>query len=160
MRFSLPPHIAWPVFVIALLVMGMVTTIYSVIVATESPPQVVENYYEKALAWNDQQAEAAASQALGWDLHFSVEAQPSAPHTIAISLMDRSGAHVTNLAGTIRARRPDQVGIHAEQALTARQDGTYEAQLPLTQTGLWDFEIVAERQNERYVQTVRREIYQ
>lgn len=160
MRFSLPPHIAWPMFIIALLLMGMVATMYTVVIANRTPPQVVENYYEKALAWDEQQAQTAASEALGWTLNLSVEGQTAGPRAIAVSLRDASGALLTDLTGTIRAHRPDQIGAQAEQPLTVRADGTYEVQMTLPKTGLWDFEVIAERHDERFTQTVRREIYQ
>lgn len=161
MRISLPPHIAWPAFVISILLMGMVTTLYTVYLANQSPPQVVENYYEKALNWDSEQAVVAASQALGWDLQLAIvpSRTGATERTIKVTLLDAAGQPITNLEGTVRARRPDQIGILAETALTVRPDGSYEAHLPLAQRGLWDLEVVAQRDNERFVQTVRREIY-
>lgn len=162
MRISLPPHIAWPAFVISILLMGMVTTLYTVYLANQSPPQVVENYYEKALNWDSEQAVAAASQALGWDLQLAI-APPqteASERIIQVTLLDAAGQPITNLEGSVRARRPDQIGILAETPLMARPDGSYEGHLPLTKRGLWDLEVIVQREDERFVQTVRREIYQ
>ncbi len=162
MKELLPPHIAWPLFVVTLLVMGVSVAVGTLVMAnSDGGAQVVEDYYRKALDWDAHAAEAAATAALGWRVDLAVTPGASeAARILEIAFRDRDGRPVTGLSGTVRAFRPQWTAPVAVAALAEAGDapGVYRMSLPLTQSGLWDFEITAARDTLRYTKTFRKDL--
>lgn len=150
MRLNVPPHIAWPLFIVVLLLSG-IGGAFAVLVAARSDGgvQIVENYYEKAARWDDTAARQAASDALGWRVEARIEPFDSSKALQPVELLftDRAGEPVSDLTGTIRAFRPQRVQAVAEIPLNddPARPGIYRQLLPLEGEGLWDFEILARR---------------
>ena len=156
----LPPHIAWPLFIIAILATGISTVIVTVVAAhTDDGPQVIDDYYQKAVEWDAQMAEKAASDALGWKASFEILEPDTNPalRPTELTLLDREGRPLMALQGTIQARRPHLAGTVATIPLSPAPDrpGVYRQHLPIQQAGLWDFEIVAEQGSQRFQKTIR-----
>ncbi|WP_457653977.1 FixH family protein [Rhodocaloribacter sp.] len=162
MKELLPPHIAWPLFVVTLLVMGVSVAVGTLVMAnSDGGAQVVEDYYRKALDWDAHAAEAAATAALGWRVDLAVTPGTSeAARILEVAFRDRDGRPVTGLSGTVRAFRPQWTAPVAVAPLAETGDapGVYRMSLPLTQAGLWDFEITAARDTLRYTKTFRKDL--
>ncbi len=162
MKELLPPHIAWPLFVVTLLVMGVSVSVGTLVMAhSDGGAQVVEDYYQKALDWDAHVAEAAATDALGWRVE--IADAPGANETeriLEITFRDRDGQPVTELTGTVRGFRPQWASPVAMADLSEADDapGVYRLTLPLSQRGLWDFEITASRDSLRFVKIIRKDL--
>jgi len=160
MRLNVPPHIAWPLFVVVLLLSG-IGGAFAVLIAAKSDGgvQIVENYYEKAARWDDTAAQRAASDALGWKIEVRIEPFDSskALQPVELFISDRTGEPVTDLTGTIRAFRPQRVPAGAEIPLHGDVDrpGVYRQLMPLDGAGYWDFEILARRDTIRFETRLR-----
>lgn len=163
MLFRIPPHVAWPLFVIALLSLSVVTVTITVVAArSDGGAQVVEDYYQKAVTWDEKQALQAASDTLGWQVSLTVEPAPALgqPRPVTLLVIDRTGAPVDDLQGTLTAYRPQFARPVAEHPLAAVEGtpGVYRHALPITRPGLWDFDIVATRDTLRFHTRIRREV--
>ncbi len=163
-RLRLPPHITWPLFVVGLLSMSVATVTITVMASrSDGGAQVVEDYYQKAVNWDETAALQAASAALGWQIELTVAATSADEEgrPVEIMLRTRDGQPVDQARGAIRAFRPHRANVVAERTLVA-VDGTpglYRQTLPIQQTGLWDFEITATQDSLRFQTTIRKEIY-
>ncbi len=162
MKELLPPHIAWPLFVVTLLVMGVSVAVGTLVLAnSDGGAQVVEDYYRKALDWDAHAAEVAATAALGWRVDLVVApGEGDDEPVLEIAFRDPDGRPVTGLSGTVRAFRPQWTAPVAVAPLAEADDapGVYRLPLPLTRSGLWDFEITATRDTLRYTKTFRKDL--
>lgn len=163
MKYSLPPHIGWPLFIVAILLTGVTGAVLTVIAAhSDGGAQVVEDYYEKASNWDATAARRAASKALGWTTTVQVldRAPTAVTRPVQVTIRDAQDAPVAGLEGTVQARRPELAGVVGEAPLApvADQPGTYEVDLPVLRPGLWDFDIAAQRGTEVYETSIRREV--
>lgn len=164
MKLRLPPHIAWPLFIVALLGMSITATVITVVLArSDGGAQIIDDYYQKAINWDEEVARQAASDALGWETQLLVAAAPSgAPsQPVEITIHDRDGRPVEHLEGTVRALRPQRSEAVAEGPLTAvpEQPGVYRNAFPIHQAGLWDFEIVADRDTLHFQTVIRKDVH-
>ena len=160
-RLHLPPHIAWPLFIVGLLSLSVVTVTITVIAArSDGGPQVIDDYYQKAVNWDEAAALQAASDALGWQAEIVIRPASEASRPVEVMLRDREGQPVAEVQGTIRAFRPHRAQAVAERPLAAVAEtpGLYRQTFPIQQAGLWDFEIVAMQDSLRFQTTIRKEI--
>ncbi len=157
---KLPPHIAWPLFIVGLLTMSVVTVTITVMAArSDGGAQVIDDYYQKAVNWDETAALQAASDALGWQADVAVGPADADARPVEITLRDREGLPIEGAEGTIRAFRPQRAGVVAESPLMATETpGLYRQTFPINQAGLWDFEIVATQDSLRFQTTIRKEI--
>ena len=160
---KLPPHITWPLFIVGLLSMSVVTVVITVVAArSDGGPQVIDDYYQKAVNWDETAALQAASDALGWQAELVIPLNPpqTTPRLVEVTLRDREGRPVAEAQGTIRAFRPHLAEAVAEHPLTAAPEtpGLYRQSLPIHQAGLWDFEIIATQDSLRFQTTIRKEV--
>lgn len=152
-----PPHIAWPAFVIALLLLGIGSAFEALFAArSDGGAQIVENYYDEALGYDETRAAQAASDALGWGAAVSVEACEGGLCPVEVVVRDRDGAPVDGLVGVVRASRPQDATAAARLPLAPTETpGVYRQMMPIAQAGLWDFAIDAQRGGDRFLTTVR-----
>ena len=162
MNLRLPPHIAWPAFVVALLLMSFTAVLLTVLAArSDGGAQVIDDYYEKAAAWDETMAEQAASEALGWQADVAIVIAEDGHRAVVVTLHDAHGEPLDRLAGTVRAFRPHLARAVAMHPLTPTDTpGVYRQPFRLDEPGLWDFEVVAVRDGARYQTTIRKEVSQ
>lgn len=160
MKPALPPHIAWPLFVVALLGMSLMAGAYTVVAAySDGGPQVVEGYYETASVRHEAAQRRAAAEALG--LHLRVEMQPGVREglqTVVLVVADRAGAPVEGLRGTLTASRPHLAAPVATVPLQASAPGRYHMGIPQASAGLWDFHVEAKLGTTPFETTLRAEL--
>lgn len=163
MRPLLPPHVGWPLLVVALLLTGIGASVATLIFSrADGGAQVVDDYYAQAAHWGEAMAEQAASQRLGWQAEAVLEPTPagSALRPVVLTVRDAEGAPVEGLQGTVRLSRPQQSRAQAEIPLqaVAGQPGTYRQALPMGAAGLWDLTVTARRDTLRYRHTLRLDV--
>lgn len=152
-----PPHIAWPAFVIALLLLGIGSAFEALFAArSDGGAKIVENYYDEALGYDERRAAQAASDALGWTADVSVGACEGGLCPVEVVVRDRGGAPVEDLTGIVRASRPQDATAAARLPLSPSDSpGVYRQMMPVSAAGLWDFAIDAQRGDDRFLTTVR-----
>ncbi|MEP0548824.1 MAG: FixH family protein [Rhodothermales bacterium] len=156
----IPSHIAWPGFVIALLLLSIFAAFQAFFAAqSDGGAQVVEAYYDSAIAFDDEQAAQAASNALGWSAGVEVGACEGGLCAVDVVVRDREGAPVEGLNGLLRVSRPQSAATVARIPLASSDaPGVYRQFVPLNADGLWDFAVTARRGDEQFVTEIRRDV--
>jgi nitrogen fixation protein FixH len=79
---------------------------------------------------------------------------------LILTVRDRDGNYVSDLEGIVKAFRPQLTAAVAEMPLTADPEapGVYRQPLRQAQPGLWDFELTAHRDSNRYYALIRKEL--
>ncbi len=159
----LPPHIGWPLFVIAILMMSVGAATITVIAArSDGGAQVVSDYQAVGVNWNERAAVQAASDNLGWTAEVQVadETLENGLRPVMLTVRDRDGQPITDLQGTVRLERPQLAQAVTQLPVQPLPDalGPYVFNAPITATGLWDFVIDVTHGDARFVTTVRTEV--
>lgn len=153
---SAPPAKAWrwPLFLVGLLVMGVITQVVLIVVAVSDPRQHVEaDYYAKALAWDAQLAEERASADLGWTVGWTLRPVATGARILELDVRDAGGGA---LAGAdVRCRARHRAALH--QVLTAdcseTAPGIYAGAFSMRREGFWELALEVVRGEQRYVVT-------
>lgn len=137
---KVPPHIFWPGFVIALLLMSATMVTITVVAATNDPSfAVVDNYYEKGLHWDDHMAQLEKNKALGWAARPEVGAAAGADlRPLSITLTDRDGAPIEG--ASIEASVFHFTTAHrveTESLAATGTPGVYSAPFLIDREGKW-----------------------
>ena len=156
----LPPQVRWPALIVGALVIHVVASLATVFIATSDPSYAVEeDYYQKALAWDDRRAQERHSRELGWQLE--VEVAPAAagndPFLVA-RLTDGNSQPLDGARVAVAAfhnARADQI-LRAEPA--AAGAGSYACPLAMRRSGVWELRFTVDRGGERFTRTVRRHL--
>ena len=154
----IPPHIGWPLMIIGFLLLG-VTWSMGVVVASQSDggPEIVADYYEKAISWDEEAKRRARSDAQNWDISVSVQQESEGP-MLLINILDAKGNPVEGLTGSVVALRPQKAQPIANLSLAPSQaTGLYTSPFPSLTRGLWDFRIEAEVDTLVVYTTIRKE---
>jgi nitrogen fixation protein FixH len=155
-----PPHIAWPAFVVCLLLLGIGSAFEALFAArSDGGAKIVENYYDEAVGYDETRAAQAASNALGWTAGVSVGACEGGLCPVEVTVQDRDGTPVEGLTGVVRASRPQDASAVARLPLSAEgTPGVYRQMMPISTAGLWDFAIEAQRGDDRFLTTLRSDL--
>lgn len=161
MKFRIPPHIAWPGFVVLLLGLSITAAVLTLVLAnSDGGVQVIDDYYTRAVHFDEAQSRRAAFGQTGWTMMVDVEAPGTNAglHPVVVTFRDAEGAPVTGLRGTLRALRPQRARAVATIPLVEAEPGVYRQQVPVNAAGLWDFEVEARRDTLAVEHTVRLEL--
>lgn len=155
----------WPMFVGGLLSMSVISSGVLVWIATRpDSPRPMEGYYEAAQAWDASEAEEAASRQLGWTVRYELPANVphlrGMPRPVDVTVADRTGAPVADLAGRLFAIRPSDTRLNQQGALSAipNQPGRYRTLVRLDDSGEWEMRLDATQQAMRFVHAARMQI--
>lgn len=108
---------------------------------------VEDEYYAKAVSWDETAADRAASEALGWsiDLTLAPDVDLSGKRAVMVVLTDSQGEPVEAKASEVyafhHARRKEAVQFD----LTRIAPGRYSAGAPLLRDGVWQVRLRFER---------------
>ena len=157
----LPPQVRWPALIVGALVIHVVASLVTVVIATSDPSYAVEeDYYQKALAWDERRVQDRHNRELGWQL--AVEVAPAAAAgsepTLVVRLADGNGQPLDGArvsATVFHNARADQI-LRAE--LTATGGGAYACPLAMRRSGVWELRFVVDHGGERFTNTVRRHL--
>ncbi len=161
MKNPIPPHIAWPAFIILLLLGGIGSTFAALYASKiDGGPRVVDDYYRKAANWEQTMAARKASERLGWRATAAAEAAGAGgARRVTLTVVDSAGAPVAGLRGAATLYRPQSPAPLAEQPLAEVAPGRYLFTAPMPERGLWDIELKAQRGDTTYAARVRTETH-
>ena len=152
----------WPMIIVGLLAMSIVAQGVLVFVATrpDSPPPI-DNYYQRAEAWDADAAVLAASRQLGWRVEIEIPRGEQYSYTarrpVDVAVVDRAGEPVSGLAGQLIAQRPADESRNGSSELfeLPHQRGHYRALAGLSVSGLWHLSVDARLGEVRFVHRQR-----
>lgn len=133
-RFTLPPHIAWPAFVIFILGIGVSSASYTFYQANKDGGVARITSEATAADW---EAGAAARGATG-EWASSIAWSTDTPPRLQLTLQDAQDKPVSVNEGTLTLRQPHQEDPFFETPLSEQRPGEYEQTVPPLNNGLWD----------------------
>lgn len=150
----------WPALLIALLLLPVGANGYLMLRATNDPSFFIEkDYYKKAVAWDQHQAEARRSAELGW--HVELKPDPAAGGqgaAFTARLLDRSGQPVAGARLQLSAVRIARSSETFDAAPKETAPGNFVFSLPLRAAGLYEWRVSAQRGSEVYSATLRKDV--
>ncbi len=161
-ELSQPPKTSARRFVMPAVVLGFLGAhmlfVFTAITLAVGDPSfaVVPDYYQKAVDWDEQKAERAASEALGW----TVEVIPSrdvsirGERDVEVVVHDAEGGPVMGAAVSVTVYHHARASHVVEADLSpADEPGHYAATLDMRSEGVWDITLTVTHDDDRYVQT-------
>ncbi|MEO0630065.1 MAG: FixH family protein [Planctomycetota bacterium] len=117
---------------------------------------VEENYYAKAVSWDEDSAALAASEQLGW--HAEVTLAPSldlsGKRAVMVVVTDAEGNAVEATASPVFAFHHARRNETLEFDLRRIAPGRYSAGAPLTRDGLWQLRMRFTRGHDVFFETI------
>lgn len=141
----------WPIAIGAILAITVAANFGVLYVADHDPSFVIEqDYYQKAVHYDDEMAQRERNQQLGWILTPSVAPLEAAGANVVVRLTDSHGVPLTGarvrVAAVFNARAADVL----DTTLIPRPDGAYAGRLPMHRAGEWELRFEASRGGERF----------
>jgi hypothetical protein len=154
---------SWPLGIVGVVCCFFIadgTLIYAAVRDKATAPE--ENYYEKAVKFDEQKARVIEAERVGLSADIMVAEAPLAemPRRVDLRIRNGSGQPVSGLSGTLTAIRPSDSRLKNAGSLTAvpDDDGLYRMLLKLPMAGLWEFELEANKGPEKYRVVVRKDV--
>jgi len=136
----------WPMIVVGILGVSWVVcgiTVYAAL--SDSSHAIEDDYYERAVSWDETMAARRASEALGWTAEVAVSAAD--PHTgkrwLTVSIVDASGAPVSLDGAEAVAFHHARRGEARAVTLRSTGTGTAAGELGVGADGLWQVRLRA-----------------
>lgn len=150
----------WPWMLGGLLLFGVGVNVGFLVVATGDPSFAVEeDYYGRALRWDETTREAARNAELGWRIEVRPAPSSKGPGwtDLTLSVLDRAGAPVTGGSVSVEAFHHARSGQRLRADFAPSGDA-YAASLPMRRAGLWELRVRVERGVEAFSTVVEHEI--
>jgi len=161
MKLLLPPRLRWPVLIIGALVVHVVVSLLTVVVATSNPSYAVEeDYYQKALAWDARRAQERRNLELGWQLDFEVAPPLDAGSDpqLVVRLADNSGQPLDGASVAVAAFHNARADHIVRGSPAASGSGEYSCPLAIRRAGRWELRFTVDCDGERFTRTITRDI--
>ena len=147
----------WPFAVAALLGGCVLANVVLIVRAVDDPSFSVEpDYYEKGVAWDAHQAQAARNKELGWSV--AIDVGPATRDTrrapVVVQLNGRDGRPVEGASLSVEAFHNARASQVVRGALTEDALHAYAGALPVLRPGLWEFRLEARRGAELFTAVV------
>ncbi len=155
-----PKFSPWALLPVGLLVGLMTIQIVMLMISTNDPGFAVEpDYYQKAVNWDEQQAELRRSAALGWETKLSV-APPSelGQATLSVNVNDRRGIPLGGAQVLVSAFHNARAAQVHELQLSETSDGHYAGVLQARRPGIWEFRLRVLRDGQTFLRTQQLEL--
>lgn len=127
-------------------------------IAADDPSFSLEpDYYQKAVAWDQHQAERAASARLGWKLEAALELEGPTLRLVA-RVTAADGSPLSSARVQAHAFAIARASDLRELVFVERRPGEYTAELGRARPGLWEFRFAVEQGTLRYSTVTRAEV--
>ncbi len=146
----------WPIAVMAILATTVGVDVCMAVIAGDDPSFSVEqDYYKKAIGWDSTMAQARENQRLGWRLQPRLGAMSSNNGArLDVVLVDSVGAPIRDATVRVSAFYNARASAIVHATLD-RRPAAYSVQLPVTQTGEWEFRFDVSRGAQRFTSISR-----
>lgn len=156
------PGSLWPVIIAGALALHVVASLVVVFIATSDPSYAVEeDYYQKALAWNDRRAQDRMNDSLGWSIDFSVEppATPGDQPMLEMQLQDGAASAMNGAVVSVEAFHNARSGDIVRIQLTPGGDGVYRAPFPADRNGRWELRFSIDHEGRHFTHSETRHLF-
>lgn len=149
----------WPLFIIGLLLVhvgGVAILIY--LATRDGSVQVEQNYYKKALAWDQRMEQDRTNLRLGWRSELSVQRSKPEHAYVQARISDRRGHPVAGAKVELVTFHKARAGDVLRSTMRELSPGTYATLLPAKRAGIWEVRLEARRGGDLFTQRVDREL--
>ncbi len=150
----------WSLIIVGLLLLNLSAGAVLVLSARGDPSHHVEqDYYQRALAWDETVAQRRRSQQLGWRVQLELLALAGGGVRVQLGLVDRLGEAVHGAMVRMTAFHEARAGHRLVRTLTAAGGaGHHHTVLLRPRPGRWKLSFEVTRGNDRFTTTLDREI--
>jgi len=127
-----------------------VDIIFWVVASNSHTGVVVEQAYEKGLAYNDTISKAEAQATLGWLVDVAFDASK-----VTIMLKDKDAVALKGANIEVTFVRPTREGYDIQQNLSETKPGVYQAEVNLPLQGQWDLRVFITWNGQQYQMSKR-----
>jgi nitrogen fixation protein FixH len=142
-------------FIVGLMVLVAVQAGFAFLAFRSDPGLATANAYERGLAHNAVLREAAAEAALGWRIAVENHGATSHRGTLTVIASDPLARRLGDLAVTGLVLRPAQGGLDQRLVFRAIGEGRYRAEYDLPLAGLWELDLLLERDGAQMQHAIR-----
>lgn len=135
----------WIVMILALILMNMgivATTVY--FAGSDRSAGVEPDYYARALNYDRVVDQRATNARLGWNARMNLVSDASGKARLAVTLLDREGAPVTDASVRAEAFASLRSGQRTNTSLAPANE-QYVATVPISARGMWRVHLTATR---------------
>ncbi len=145
---------------VGLLSLQVVLGVAAVMLATgDESVAVIPNYYDKALAWDEQMALRETSKSLGWQVEFVETDYGQLGSGLQINLKDAADKPIQIQSGTVHLYRHARASELLAAPVAKADDGIIEVAGCFPHHGLWQVELdVIDQDGNRFVESRRMDI--
>ena len=124
-------------------------------------PRPLQDYYDRSLEWDADQAVEDASRRLGWEVRYEVPTDtphtPGMPRPVDVIIAAADGQPVNGLGGRLLALRPSDPRLNRSGTLTEipHLPGRYRTLIQLDEPGVWELGVDARKGASRFVHSQR-----
>lgn len=152
----------WPPIIAGALAFHVISSLVVVYVATSDPSYAVEDdYYQKAIAWDEKRAQDHMNQDLGWMLEFTVTPpeKPGELPALELSLLDSGGEPLSGAIVAVEAFHNSRGDDIVREMLSEVGDGVYRAVLPMRRNGRWELRFTVDHGDDHFTHTETRHLF-
>jgi len=135
-----------------------VNAIFIYLAITTSPGLVMEDYYDKGRAYEENVLKIMAAQnALNWDTKLALPAQiiTQQPDTFRFSAVDSRGLPIMDADVSVVAYRPSDAEADFRVRLDQAAPGQYQALIAFPLPGIWDLNITVKNGEDTFAMSHR-----
>ena len=151
----------WPPIIAGALAFHVISSLVVVYVATSDPSYAVEDdYYQKAVDWDEKRAQDRLNQDLGWLLEFSVSPpdKPGDQPTLDVTLLDADGGLLAGAVVSVEAFHNARGDDIVRERLTEVGNGVYAAAPEMDRNGRWEMRFTVDRGTKHFTHTETRHL--
>ncbi len=152
----------WPLIIAGALAFHVISSLVVVYVATSDPSYAVEDdYYQKAVAWDEKRAQDRLNQDLGWSLDFSVTPpeKPGEQPTLDLTLLDAGGEPLAGAVVSVEAFHNARGDDIVREKLIDGGNGVYSATPQMNRNGRWEMRFTVDRDGDHFTHTEVRHLF-
>ncbi len=152
----------WPWIIAGALALHVVGSLVMVFVATSNPSYAVEeDYYQKALHWDDKRAQDRANEELGWvlDLEVHPAATPGEEPTLEVRLADAGGEPLDGAVVAVETFHNTRAGDILRARLDPVGAGVYRTTLPMRHNGRWEMRFTVDQGGDHFTHNETRHLF-
>ena len=116
-----------------------------------------KNYYERAVHWDELEAQRLTNERLGYQLSLRTEESPAGVEVV-LRLSDRAGSALPGAEVAVEAFANARAANRERLVLRAAPDGSYRAVLANARPGLWEFRCDVRTGGEHFTEVVRTDL--
>lgn len=148
----------WAFFPVAMLGFSVLLAVVTVQAALHGQGAAAEeDYYDKAVAWEDVQRQRVENDRLRWNAtpSFSASSDGRRP-VLELGIADKWDVPIEGARVAVEAIPVKAIRLGGEVLLREGAPGRYAAPLPARVDGQWEFRVRVERDGDRYTDEFRR----